>query len=113
MTNLYTMEQYELSGGDKKYPLHSVVISNSNLKFYFYCHREWSNGINCCVFAVDVFIPSLNTCHRYYWVDNGTMELFVYDSDNAKYKPCVFVLSEEQANKIRLYYFYWKHLIKQ
>jgi hypothetical protein len=106
MTNLYTMKQYELDGGDKKYPLHSVVISDNNLKHFFYCHREWQFDKLVCVFSVDVFIPFLNSCYRYYWKDNGTMELFAYDSDNDKFKPCVFVISENQANKIRMFHEY-------
>jgi hypothetical protein len=34
------------------------------------------------------------------------MELFAYDSDNDKFKPCVFVISENQANKIRMFHEY-------
>lgn len=98
------MKQYELDNGDKKYPHHSVVISDNNLKHFFYCHREWDFDKLVCVFAIDVFIPSLNSCFRYYWKDNNTLELFHHNANNDKYFPCVFVLSNDQANKIRMFH---------
>jgi hypothetical protein len=100
------MEQYVADGGERNFPLHSVVISDNNLKHFFYCHKEWRGGVMCNVFALDVFIPSLNSCYRYYWVDNGTMELFHHNSNNDKYMRCVFVISEHQANLVRAYHDY-------